>query len=221
MAQKADKIFSICGPYWYDTIEQSSFAFWKPKMVRLDMAVDGNIFPFCKEKFNPVGKRRLLYMGSAMGMKNVGQIANIMSILRDTELHWYGGDGNHPLAKLPNVKTVGWVEMNKETGKKIANDCDIMINTSTSDANPTTLLEARAWGLVTACSRESGYYNDQYFTNISATDPKEAVRQLMPLLNAPSEVLMERAKDSRKEIETRYSWDVFCNKIWQGLQELA
>ncbi len=220
MAKQADRIFSICGPYWYDTIDDTAFRFWKEKMVRLDMAVDGQVFPFVKKQFNPPGKRRLLYMGSSMPMKNVGHIANIMRVLKDVELHWYGGDGNHPLAKLPNVKTVGWIMMNRQIAEKIANDCDIMINVSTSDANPTTLLEARAWGLITACSKQSGYHNDQYFTNISASDPHEAARQLRPLLNMPSAELMARAKDSRKEIETRYSWDVFCNKIWEELKRL-
>jgi glycosyltransferase involved in cell wall biosynthesis len=218
LARKADKIFGICGPYWYDTMQNTEFAFWKPKMTRLDMAVDGKVYPYLKNNFNPPGKRRLVYIGSDMPMKNVGFLTEIMKRMSHVELHWYGGNGEHPLAKLSNVKTTGWVTLDRDLATKICKECDIMINVSTSDANPTTLLEARAWGLITACSKESGYYNDRFFTELSSTDISKTINQLQSLLNMPSSELMTRAKDSRKEIETKYNWDRFCNTVWKELQ---
>lgn len=218
LAQKADKIFSICGPYWYDTAQNTCFASWKPKMVRLDMAVDSHVFPYLRTSFNEPGNRRLVYIGSSMPQKNLGYMVKIMQSMPDVTLHWYGGDGGHPLAKLPNVKTVGWITLDRTTAEDIIKNCDIFINTSHSDANPTTLLESRAWGIITACTKESGYYNDPFFTELYLDDLQKSIQAIRGLLNTPSSELLQRAKASRQEIETRYTWDNFCEKVWSELQ---
>jgi glycosyltransferase involved in cell wall biosynthesis len=220
MAKQADKIFSICGPYWYDTIHTTQFSHWKPKIVRLDMAVDGNQFPFLREKFHSPGKRRFVYIGSAMPQKNLGYMTQLVASMPGIQLDWYGGDSNHPLAKLPNVRTFGWITLDRQRAQQIVNDCDIMINTSISDANPTTLLESRAWGLITACTPQSGYYNDPYFTELKLDDIGYSRQALQCLNETPSDVLMKRAKDSRKEIEERYTWENFCDTVWSELQSL-
>jgi glycosyltransferase involved in cell wall biosynthesis len=225
MARQADKIFSICGPYWYDTIGNTPFAHWKPKMVRLDMAVDCKHFPYLRAKsgefaFNPPGRRRLTYVGSSMPQKNLQYMVALMQRMRDVELHWYGGSGDHALAKLPNVRTVGWVTLNRKTAEKIVKNCDIFINTSISDANPTTLLEARAWGLTTACTKQSGYYNDPFFTELYLDDLNRTESVIRKLLAEPTETLLARAEQSRTEIEKRYTWDRFCSSIWSELQKL-
>lgn len=220
LARKVDRIFSICGPYWTDTIQNTPFAHWAPKITRLDMAVDPKQFPFLKNKFNPPGKRRLVYIGSSMPMKNLGYMAVIMQGLPNVQLHWYGGSSDHRLAKLPNVKTTGWIQLNKKTAQKIVDECDIFINTSNSDANPTTLLESMAWGLINACTKESGYWHDPLFTELYLDDIGKTRQAIRELIVAPEQQLAERSKQGRKEIETKYTWDRFGNTIWTELQRL-
>lgn len=217
LAKRADKIFSICGPYWYDTIDRTPFASWKPKIVRLDMAVDGLHFPYLRNNFNRIGFRRLVYIGSTMPMKNVGYLYEIMRRLDNVELYWYGGDGSHPLSRLPNVRTFGWMHLNRAVAETIVKNCDVFVNVSSSDANPTTLLESMAWGLITACSKESGYYNDELFTELPINDAGAAATILLRLLNTPSDELLNRARAGRLAIETKYTWERFCNQIWNGI----
>jgi glycosyltransferase involved in cell wall biosynthesis len=226
MAKEADKIFSICGPYWYDTVESTPFAHWKPKMVRLDMAVDTNHFPFLRQEagpmaFNPPGYRNLVFIGSAMPQKNLGYMTDLMARMPDVKLHWYGGSGDHPLAKLPNVSVIGWVTLDEAMAKGIIQNYDIMINTSISDANPTTLLEARAWGLITACTKESGYYNDPFFTELYLDDMDRTISVIRELLNAPTNDFYRRAVASRAEVESKYNWLNFCETVWSNLQALC
>lgn len=221
LARKVDKIFSICGPYWYDTIDNSKFAHWKPKITRLDMAVDKNHFPYLRKKFNKVGSRKLIYIGSTMPMKNVGYLVEIMKMLPDVQLHWFGGDGYHPLAKLPNVKVTGWTVLNKDTAQKIIDECDIFVNVSTSDANPTTILESMAWGLIIACSKQSGYWNDPLFTELFVDDIDATVNTIKRLLGLPEEQLLCRANSGKHAIETKYTWDNFCNKIWDVIKDFC
>jgi len=218
LARKADKIFSICGPYWYDTIDQTGFSHWKPKIVRLDMAIDRSHFPFVRERFNKIGERKLLYIGSTMPMKNVGFLAEIMQQMPDVRLHWYGGDGAHPLAKLPNVDVTGWTHLTPNVAKMITKECDFFVNVSTSDANPTTLLETMAWGVIPACTKESGYWKDPLFTELYLNNMSATVKALRGLLEAPEAELMQRVARANAEIETKYTWDRFCKTVWDELE---
>ena len=218
LAQKADKIFSICGPYWYDTIDQTPFRHWKPKITRLDMAVDKNHFPYLRERFNPIGSRKLVYIGSDMPMKNLECLTNILKHMPDVQLNWYGGNGENPLAKLPNVNVTGWIRLDPPTAKKIVDACDIFVNVSNSDANPTTLLESMAWGIITSCTKQSGYWNDPLFTEVFTDDVGASVQNIRKLLLTPDEELMARAAAGREAIETKYTWDRFCNIIWNELE---
>lgn len=216
LAQKADKIFSICGPYWYDTIESTVFGEWKPKITRLDMAIDTDYWTHQKSSFRPVGQRRILYVGSSIPNKNLGLLLNIIHSMPDTQFVWYGGSSDHPIFKCRNATVTGWVDMNKQTIAQICSEADFLISTSTSDANPTTLLEfGLGSGLIPICTKESGYYNDESFINIpTSTDAVEIIKHW---LNQPEHVLQEMSDKNRKKAEAHYNWDVFCNKIGQEL----
>lgn len=224
MAREADKLFLICGPYWYDTMEDSPFAHWKPKAIRLDSAVDPVHFPFLRTSggpgsFNPPGERKLVYIGGASPHKNLHYLVEIMRRLAHVELHWFGGHRNHPLAKLPNVRVTGHQQLDKSVAEGIVNNYDIMVSVSLSDANPTTLTEARAWGLVTACTKESGYRDDPFFTQLYLDDMEATVSAIQELLWVPSKRLYERAVVSRKEIEQKYNWQNFGHTVWANIAE--
>lgn len=217
LVRQATKVFSICGPFWYDTMGDSRFAHWKPKVTRLDMAVDANAFPYVKKEFN--ARRNLLYMGSSIPNKNLPFLVQVMKSMPDVTLHWYGGDSKHPLARLRNVRTTGWVVLNKETAEEIARKCDIMVSVSDSDANPTTLLEAMSWGLVAACTPESGYYNDPLFTRLYLNEVPRTVKALRALMALSDAELHYRSMAGRQEIVNKYTWDRFCTTVWDGIKE--
>lgn len=228
LVRTADAYFAICGQYWYDTIGGTAFSHWKEKMVRLDMAVNKDEFPFVRTKFNPPGQRKLVYIGSSTPHKNLNFMTQVMQKLPNVTLHWYGGDGGHPLSRLPNVKAIGATGVfqnivsgiNPKMAKVIVDETDIFINTSISDANPTTLLETTAWGCIGACTPQSGYYNDPMFEELSLNDIDRTIATIKKLLYEPSEVLMQKAIANRRIIEENYNWDVFCNKVWTKLKEL-
>lgn len=224
LAQRADRIFSICGPYWYDTIDKSPFAHWKPKITRLDMAVDTNHFHHHKTHFNPPGKRSLVYIGSSMPQKNLGLMVQIMRKLPKVTLHWYGGSGDHPLAKEKNVKVVGWGRIDHALAAKISAESDIFINTSVSDANPTTALETAAFGLVPIMTPQSGYWPMERATQpqllvhgLPLDDVNQCVHNIKELLNTPSNRMLDISMANRKLIETYYTWDRFCKTFWDAL----
>jgi glycosyltransferase involved in cell wall biosynthesis len=181
------------------------------------MAVDSTIFPYLKTDFHSPRKRRLLYLGSDTPNKNLKLMVQIKRAFPHVDLYWYGGYKDHPLARLPGVHTTGWITLDRVAGETICANTDIILSTSDSDANPTTLLEGAAWGLIPACTKESGYYNDPMFTELSLDDLDYNIKTITSLLSIPSAVLKTRSLTSRKQIEDKYNWDNFCNRVWTEL----
>jgi glycosyltransferase involved in cell wall biosynthesis len=216
MARAADLIFSICGPYWYDTLPQTPFAHWQPKIIRLDMAVNSDIFPRIKTSFNQ--KRKLVYIGSATEHKNLEYLAEIMKAMPDVQLSWYGGFLEHPLARLKNVRTVGWQMLVGEAAKEICDNHDIFVNVSVSDANPTTLLEASAWGLIAGCTPQSGYYQDSKFFELKLDDVKFCTNMIRYIMQMSEAELLNWANRNREEVVNKYNWKVFTDKVIEGLK---
>lgn len=219
LTRVANAFFGICGPYWYDTILDTPFAHWKPKMVRLDLAVDTDQFPPLKQSFRVDVDRRFLYIGNSTKHKNLGYLAQIMQAMPERQLHWYGGSNDHPLARLPNVHVTGHVKLDAEMGSKICSETDMMINVSSSDANPTTLLETAAWGLPVACTAGSGYYNGWPFYEIPENDVQTAVATLRSLITLPESALIRSSKDNIQLVRDNYTWDNFCYGIWNILAD--
>ena len=226
LARKADAIFSITGPYWYDTLEQSAFAHWKPKIVRVDMAVDPADFPLLKKKFNPPGKRGLLYIGRESVEKGPHVLLETVRRLPANPFLYLGWmQPESAFRSLPNLVGGQPVDLTPENSAQVVAAADIFINTSVSDANPTTLLEAAAWGLIPCCTRQSGYYGDErsddLFTELFLDDIVENVRRINALNWAEESVLLERARRGRKVIEKKYNWERFCQTVWNGLRRFV
>ena len=63
IAEDAQKLFLISGPYWTESLGQTEFAAWQNKVVRLDNAIDLNLFRLRKNSFNPEGQRGMFVLG--------------------------------------------------------------------------------------------------------------------------------------------------------------
>lgn len=220
ISMAADKIFSICGPYWYDTIENTVFRDWKPKMVRLDMAVDCNIWKYRKRKFNDVGKRGIVYIGAAKPEKNLAYLYQIARDMPNVRFRWYGGYSDHPINRLPNVETIGWTDFrNEQVLEELYNFADIFLNVSISDANPTTLLEfGLAGGLIPICTETSGYWRSPAFINIPHVNT-DAIKIINHWLHEPTEKLAELSASNRVLCEKEYTWDKFCSTVWNEINK--
>lgn len=217
LAMEATGIFSICGPYWYDTIDGTVFAHWKPKITRLDLAVDES-WKYLKSTFNPIGCRGIVYVGSAMPQKNLGLLYEIARTMKNTRFDWYGGSSDHPLAKLPNVYVEGWQDLHHQKVIDICYRNDLFVNTSISDANPTTLLEfGLASGIIPICTQTSGYWKDDCFINIPH-NVDEAVSIINDWLNKPTDELVKKSLKNRIICEKEYTWEKFCSTIWNTIK---
>jgi glycosyltransferase involved in cell wall biosynthesis len=217
LVQSAKNVFSITGRYWYDTLGQSALAHWAPKITRLDMAIDTTLYPHVKHHWSPNHNRQFVYIGADRPEKNLDLLADIFSRCHYT-LHTYGMIGNTRLLNLPNVHHHGYADTHAQFARDLCAFADVFLNTSRSDANPTTLLEAAAWGLVVACTPQSGYYGETSpFWGLNLENVQDNINLLQYAQTCPEDALRSQAKIQRKRIETDHTWDKFVNTITDKL----
>ncbi len=214
LLDRADVVLGIMGPYWYDTLESSFLAQWKEKIVRLDLAVDAAEYPQVKRRFNRPGKRGFLYIGNNRPEKGTEALSAIFERMGEAPRGWVGGGAE--IAHVPRIAT--YRALTPEFMEQLAGTYDIFLNTSVSDANPATILEAMAWGFPVACTPQSGYYNIPTITPLSITDIDANVATLRELQHAPDAELLRLSRANRALVETHFTWEQFCTTVWRTVE---
>jgi glycosyltransferase involved in cell wall biosynthesis len=210
---RCDQFLAITGSHWFSRIGESDWAHWRPKMVHLDLAVDRRDFPRTKGAFNPPGRRRFLYIGSAVRFKNLPYLSAIARRCAPTEFAWIGGD-----VPLAGVRTLGFADFATEAGRALATQYDYMITVGYSDANPTTLLESASWGLIPVCTPQSGYDAEPGFVNVPLGDVERAARVVEELQRCPPERLEALRAENERRLATRYTWERFCRQVVEAVE---
>jgi glycosyltransferase involved in cell wall biosynthesis len=210
-----DRIFGIMGRYWYDTWRQSALSHWFPKIVPFDMAIDVAAFPRLKIRFNPPGRRRFLYIGWAGAQKGTHLLSILFGLARNHRCVAVG-----PSRPLANIECRPRVLFTLPYVQRLAAECDFVIAPAVSDANPTVILEAMAWGFPVACTPQAGYYNIPELVPLSITDMRHNVAMLDMLQEAREEELLARADAARRLVTTRYTWERFETTLCKALNEV-
>jgi glycosyltransferase involved in cell wall biosynthesis len=101
--------------------------------------------------------------------------------------------------------------------KEVAKEYDFLITTGVADPNPTTILEAMAWGFPVICTPQSGYYENEYITNVFHNDIEESICVLEKLQKAPEEYLVNVALRAREKVKAKYNWHRFSDRVLKNL----
>ncbi|MEZ4223836.1 MAG: hypothetical protein R3B13_23000 [Polyangiaceae bacterium] len=195
-----DRFLAITGNYWFERA-RTDFPTWFPWMSHLDLAVDRLDFPRVKETFNPPGKRRFLYVGNLARAKNVGYLSQIASAARAIEFAWFGGGGS-----IPGVRSLGYADFSNPAERERIAEYDFLITVGANDANPTTILEAMAWGLLPVCTPQSGYTSVPGITNVPLDDVPATLDVLTRLQSATNQELLELQTRNFELLDERFSW---------------
>ena len=149
--QVLNAVIPICGPYWADKAPDH----WYP----LDMAINATHYPRVRQKWNPQGARKILYVGCTLECKGPDLLSDLaVALAGEMEIHHVGP------GLIPGAYPWGYVEMETDKGRAIAAGCDFVIAPGRADANPTTILEGVSWGLIPLLTRTSGWD----FTEVSS-----------------------------------------------------
>lgn len=195
------------GKLWFDNWDQS---LWKnfviKSKVRLDMGIEASQYPIVKKMFNPKGKRGFLYVGSALWYKNIPQLEKIAEQMPGYTFGYVGGG---PIKGWEQIASFS--DLNEEFMSKISKKYDFFVNVS-RDCQVTTVLEQACFGLVVACTPESGYVCPS-FVSLSTDDTLHNVEVLEQLQNMDESELLKIAGQNREYIIQHHSWKQFTDAV--------
>jgi Glycosyltransferase len=209
-----DRFLAITGAYWFRTLPGSRCSHWLPKMTHVDLAVDRADFRPLRTSFSPVGTRRVVYIGSSVWFKNTPYLSEIAELLPGTEFGWIGGG---PLS-IRGFAPLGVLDFAAPEGKNAVAQYDFMLTVGTADANPTTILEAIAWGLIPVCTPQSGYDGIPSLPNVPVGDARAAADVVRGLLRAPESELLAMQAANWELLDEHYNWDRFAAQVIDAIE---
>jgi hypothetical protein len=123
------------------------------------------------------------------------------------------------LFETPNIHPIGFLKLNGERFKQIAETCAYSILPSCSEANSAAVLTAMSAGMIPLISRECGFEEDEaiFLSDCSVETIKEQIAQCA---SQPQHWINERAMHSRDVARTLYSEDRYRDAVRLGFQAL-
>jgi len=201
---------AITGRYWFRRVAQAPYAHWLPRMIHLDLAVNRNHFPPIKRSFNPPGSRKFLYIGHAQAYKNV---AYLDAIAQYQPVDWLG----NATGRYPHLRRLGFMNFQDTAAQQCISGYDFLLTVGSSDANPTTILEAMAWGLIPVCTPQSGYEGYESIVNVPLNDVADAVAILRELQQMDESRLYAWQASNWVLLDSHFHWDRFAQQVEAAL----
>lgn len=211
--QAADALLLITGPYWWGTMPATPYADYQAKATRLDMAVNADKHPMLKRWWGKPGKRAVLLLGHDMHFKGLDASAELARVAGFKVGH-YGSATHEMFRHVPQATLHGGKAFDTPTIQQIVDTYDLFITMGRHDPNPTTLLETACWGLVGACTPQSGYWPEQPFAELRHGDMAFNLEQIDWLQHASDYDLRQRAATVRQYVEDCHSWQRFTDTVW-------
>lgn len=203
------EVVFIGGKIWSEQWEERSpFAdLTFERRIHVDMGIDPIDYPRVKSRFNPKGKRKYLYIGHTSWYKNTNELERIAELIPHFEGGHIGGGSIRGWKKIAN-----FADLTPEYMSKLAEEYDFFVNTSTADAQATTILEQMCFGLIVACTPESGYDHPSLI-RLHTSDTRHNVRILSALQDKDEDELLAITEENRRIAVTQHSWERFTTQI--------
>jgi hypothetical protein len=120
------------------------------------------------------------------------------------------GTGTRPLR---GFERLGPQDFSSEAARAVAARHDFTLTVGAFDANPTTILESMAWGLIPVCTPTSGYAGIPSIPNVPLGDPDGAAAVLRRLLDAEEAELVALQERNFALVREEYTWERFGRAI--------
>lgn len=220
---KADRLLFVTGPYWFDTMERGPFGDWKARATRIDMAINAEQHRSSKTAWNKPGKRKFLAIGADSPCKGFDWIADLF---RQCGYHlgYYGSAPMERFAHVPQFYHYGGAIFTPAVQADITREYDFFVSLARSDANPTTLLETTAWGLLAFANQESGYWPGEPFVPLKAPCTRNDMLDNLEMLDMAQRMddyeLRALAARTQAKIVGHYTWSRFCASVWAEVEKV-
>lgn len=206
---RCDLFLAITGNYWFRRIDAAPVRRWKPKMRHMDLAVNRRHFPFVKTRFAAPGERKFVYIGHSAHNKNIDYLARLQRECPAVDISWIGRGRK----RIRHVHPLGFMDLSTPEARARIAEFDFMLTVGAVDANPTTILESMAWGLIPVCTRQSGYEDCAGIVNVPLNDTAGAQAVFAHLQAASDDELRSLQAAGQTQLDAYYHWDRFYASV--------
>lgn len=220
VVRHCDLFLAITGRHWMEALPRTHMAHLAPKIVHLDLAVDRSDFPRVKTRWNPPGRRRFLYIGNWPWYKNLGFLNDLAGRFPQCDFSWFGPVPKRS-GRFPHLRQLGVRDFSQVEARAEIATFDFMITLGSADANPTTILESMAWGLLPVCTPESGYSGYRGIPNIPLDDLDAGVAMIERLQSCAEADLDAMRYDNDAQLDGHFTWSRFCRQIDDAIDSTA
>lgn len=210
----ADAVGLLCGPYWRNFLSP----IYRRRTFFFCNGIHGGHYPFVKSRFNPTGKRRVLYVGCCEPEKGTMFLEELIHDLPEIEFGHYGP------GRIQGMKEEKFVDFSSsKVLEEMSEKYDFIINTGVHDASASPQLEGASWGIYTFCTSQSGWDQSCKFTEaLPPTADKKYIKGLLKYLvfEALEEDLLLKAAAHRLALRD-WTWDVQLQPVIERLKSLS
>jgi hypothetical protein len=101
----------------------------------------------------------------------------------------------------------------------IVKDYDFFISMGRFDANPTTLYETAAWGIIGACTTGSGSWANEPFWELRNDDLLFNLDQVDTWQHMESAELQARSTAMRHRMVQEHQWQPWLDRVWEQIEQ--
>lgn len=212
--RRCDEYLAITGAHWFALLDTSVMSHWSPRVTQLNLAVDRVQFPFIKRSFNPAGRRRFLYIGNTAMTKNTAYLSVLARLMPDVQFSWIGSGDR----AIDGVTSLGCRQFETAAATDLVAGYDFLLTVGRADANPTTILESMAWGLIPVCTPQSGYEGYASIPNVPLDDTRTAIRVLRGLQQESESRLRNMQSINIQLLDEYFNWDRFASEVTDAIE---
>lgn len=207
----AKMVIAQSGSIWRTTGEYPSPEKWR----WVDLGIDTWQFPLQKHAYAPPGQRTFLFFHLYDEAQKGADVAErIIAALPGTSFWWIAGKR----VRKSNVKYVRHLSNTSLRFRRTVSKCDFILTPSREDAQPGSLLEASALGLLPMATYESGYSLSHPYLIVPNTCENwiEAIALVQEL---PTKVLMSAQEVIQQYVRVLHSWQRIENDLIFNMRE--
>ena len=212
---EADKILALAGPEWQAYLEiDPQYQMYVHKTHFLDMAAAPEFFPLLPNRDCPPHRRGVLYVGHSHHPKASPTLRAIRHQFPDRRFAWLGS--GPPLEGFEHPE---FGDLTSSSARAFMSNFHVIVNVSSADANPTTLLEGMFLGLLPVSTRHSGWSELQGIIHANDRSVAALTASIRMALDMPRETLEKRIHDNRDRALRQFTWEEFGRRVWEIISQ--
>lgn len=181
-------------------------------------------FTHCRNRFLWLGSTGLVHKGLDLVLEAFSGLPDhhltICGPLDDPSESVFRTAFHKELYTLPNIHTVGWIDVSSPEFLRITRDCVALVYPSCAEANCGSVITCLQAGLIPIISRESGVDVADFGVVLPECSPEAIREHVTRIASSPNSRLAEMSRKAQDYARTSHTADAYLARFKEIIQTL-